>query len=66
MGLQPPAHTKKHLSQITRHALLIPRANPTKTIQCPNRCWFDVGPASQTLAQHETNIGLLYRAAWDA
>ena len=26
-----------------------------------NQCWFDVGPASNTVAQHQTNIDLMYR-----
>ena len=30
-----------------------------------NHCWFDVGPASATLGQHQTNIGSTYRVHWD-
>ena len=28
------------------------------------QCWFDVGPSSTTLAQHQTNIGSTSRACW--
>ena len=30
------------------------------------QCWFNVGPASQTMVQHLTNIGSVYRADWVA
>ena len=30
-----------------------------------NHCWFDVGPASATLGQHQTNISSTYRVHWD-
>ena len=29
-----------------------------------SQCWFDVGPKSQTLGQHQTNIGSLYPSCW--
>ena len=31
-----------------------------------NRCWFNAGPASQTMSQHKTNIGPRYRVCWVA
>ena len=34
--------------------------SPENTVQC----WFNVGPASQTMAQHETKIGLMSRVCW--
>ena len=30
------------------------------------RCWFDAGPPSATLEQHQTNIGSTRRAGWVA
>ena len=29
-----------------------------------NQYWFHVGPASQTVAQHETSIGSTFRVCW--
>ena len=33
--------------------------------QTSNQCWFDVGPASWTLAQHQTSIGTTCFFSWD-
>ena len=32
--------------------------------QTLNQCWFNVGPASQTVDQHETNIGSIGPFEW--
>ena len=44
-----------HTSKLDR-----PQANKRQL----NHCWFDVGPTSQTVAQHQTNIGSTSPVCW--
>ena len=30
-----------------------------------SQCWFNVGPASATLVQHQTSIESMYRVSWE-
>ena len=39
------------------------RALPSKH-ETLNQCWFDVGPSSPTLGQHQINIGSTSRVCW--
>ena len=48
------------LGQITLHSLLRFTRIPWSTRRSP-KCWYNVGPASQTVGQHCVNIGLAFR-----
>ena len=39
-------------------------AGPPSKHEALNQCWINFGPLSTTLAQHQTNIGLIPRVCW--
>ena len=49
-------HLFVYINQDGRH-----RAHQTRDV---DQCWFNVGPASKTLAQHQTNIGPQSAKGW--
>ena len=44
----------------SRHNWIHNGMRPDSRDQTSGQCWLDVGPASQTLAQHEVNNGSMY------
>ena len=48
----PYVNTRCHWDQPRKHEML-------------NRCWFNAGPASPTLTQHQTNTKSIHRVCWE-
>ena len=52
-------------NRIVKQSAMSIRISAQQTLQVLIRCWCNVGPLSQTVAQHYTSIGSLRRVCWD-
>ena len=52
-----------HTGPAFQHFLVTFRDRPSKSSTFI-QCWFDAGPPSRTLVQHQISVGLAYLVCW--